>query len=62
MCHAIQLLAVVRTSLIEKYGINEILKPFMDDIKKLENVCMHVHILACLYNYLTFNRIQVYPS
>lgn len=37
-CHSIQLLAVVRTNLIDKYGINEILKPLMDSIKQLENV------------------------
>ena len=35
----IQLLTVVRTELINKYGINEILEPFMKTIQHLEKVC-----------------------
>ena len=36
--HTIQLVAVVKSSLSTKYGINAILKPFMDDICTLESV------------------------
>lgn len=41
--HTIQLVAVVRTELIEKYGINEILKPFVKDITQLESVSTMVN-------------------
>ena len=34
----IQLLTVVRTSLIEKYGINEIFNPLLESIHQLESV------------------------
>ncbi len=34
----IQLLAVVRTELITKYGVNKILEPFINNIKLLEEV------------------------
>lgn len=46
VCHAIQLLAVVRTALIEKYGINEILKPFMEDLKRLGRVCHNTCLIT----------------
>ena len=36
--HTIQLVTVIKTELIGKYGINEILKPFMEDIHQLESV------------------------
>ena len=36
--HVIQLLCVVQTQIMQKYTINEILKPFMSDLKKLESV------------------------
>lgn len=36
--HTIQLLTVVRTTLIEKYGINKILEPLMTAVHKLESV------------------------
>ena len=42
---AIQLLCVVKTDFIEKYGIDEILTPFMSAIKQLECVSTHIHIL-----------------
>ena len=35
---SIQLVAVVRTSFIEKYGVDMILEPFMDALYKLEKV------------------------
>lgn len=39
--HTIQLVAVLRTSLITKYGIGEILKPFVRSIQKLECVRLY---------------------
>ena len=36
--HTIQLMAVARTQHIDKYGMNEILKPFMEEIRQLEEV------------------------
>ena len=42
--HTIQLLCVVRTSLLQKYGINQILEPFMSDIKELESVSAQIHM------------------
>lgn len=47
--HTIQLLTVVRTVLIDKYGINEILKPFVKEITQLESVSKL--ILSVMYNY-----------
>lgn len=45
--HVIQLLCVVPTPLLKKYGINEILEPFMTDIKDLESVSAHVIHKLC---------------
>ena len=36
--HVIQLLCVVQTQIMQKYTINQILMPFMSDLKKLESV------------------------
>ena len=36
--NTIQLMAVARTQHIDKYGMNEILKPFMEEIRQLEEV------------------------
>ena len=57
--HVIQLLCVVPTPLLKKYGINEILEPFMTDIKDLESVS------ACvIHKYFAFKlyRMLVYLS
>ena len=35
---SIQLVAVVKCDFLNKYGVDEILKPFVEDIKKLESV------------------------
>lgn len=41
----IQLLAVVKSSVLQQYGADKILEPFMDDIKSLEQVLyLHVHV------------------
>ena len=47
---AIQLVAVVNTSIIDSNGIDAVLAPLVDDIKKLEKV----YIIAFSY-LLTFN-------
>ena len=46
---SIQLVAVLRTQLIETYTVNEVLKPFMTDIKQLESVgfCGTIMHAAC---------------
>lgn len=46
--HVIQLLCVVTTPLLKKYGINQILEPLMTDIKELESVSAQmIHKLIC---------------
>ena len=35
---SIQLLAVAKASVVEKYGVDTILEPFMQDLKILEEV------------------------
>ena len=47
--HTIQLVAVVRTQLMEQYPVGEILEPFMDDVKKLESVSNVFTLSAWLY-------------
>lgn len=44
----IQLLTVVKTTHITTYGIDTILEPFMEDIKKLEKVCI-LHVYVCIH-------------
>lgn len=36
----IQLVAVTKTAMISNYGVDKILKPFVDDIKKLVHICI----------------------
>ena len=38
----IELFAVLKSSVLEKYGADMILEPFMEDIKHLEQVQVHV--------------------
>ena len=45
---SIQLIAVVKSSYIDLYGIDIILKPFMEDISRLEQVCVCVCVCACV--------------
>lgn len=40
---AIQLLAVVKCSVLKYYGIDKVLEPFMDDIHQLEQVSFIIH-------------------
>ena len=38
----IQLLAVVKHSVLKRYGIDKVLEPFMDDIHSLEQVSISI--------------------
>ena len=40
---AIQLVAVVKTNNISKYGIDEVLRPFVEAVKLLEKVTMYIY-------------------
>ena len=62
--HVIQLLCVVTTPLLKKYGINQILEPLMTDIKELESVSAHViHKLILFMLHLNYiYRMLVYLS
>ena len=46
----IQLVSVVKYEFVTKYGIDEILKPFVQDLSVLENVSFLVHVptLCCV--------------
>ena len=39
---SIQLVSILKASYIQKYGINSVLQPFMNDVKLLEKV--HVYL------------------
>ena len=43
----IHLVTVVKTVDVATYGIDKILQPFMENIKELERVSWHVHVLVC---------------
>ena len=45
---SIQLIAVVKSSYIDLYGIDIILKPFMEDISRLEQVCVCMCVCVCV--------------
>ena len=51
--HTIQLLCAVESRVMEKYSINQVLEPFMQDIKQLETVSVFQYIVCkhrvCLY-------------
>ena len=42
MLKAIQLIAVVTNPLLNEYGFEKVLSPFITDANKLTEVCMHV--------------------
>ena len=46
---AIHLVAVVRTEYIITYGVDEILRPFVEDVKKLESVSPSNSLSELLY-------------
>ncbi len=45
---AIQLLSVVNVTLIEKYGMDEVLRPFVEELKEFEKVWTYAEISAVL--------------
>jgi len=63
---SIQLVAVVKTSFIDKYGVDTILEPFMDDVCKLEKVNIHIiHIVLvkiplCTSELIEMDRAKLY--
>ena len=44
---SIQVVAVTKVPLITKYGIDPILEPFVNDMKKLEQVCKIINSPVC---------------
>ena len=42
----IQLVAIAKSTMISQYGMDEILKPFVNDLKKL--VCWYTYICNCI--------------
>ena len=51
---AIQLVAVVNHSLMQKYDYKDILGPFIDDIKALESVRLLLFLVITIYYYYHF--------
>ena len=47
---AIQLVVIAKTKIIEYYGIDTILQPFMDSVKELETVCcLFTRVSSCYF-------------
>lgn len=58
--HAIMLLAVAKSQVINTYGINEILKPFVDEMMELESVCSSSYT-TCILSYSYYiNRMMAF--
>lgn len=55
---AVQLVAILKHSVLKSYGIDKVLLPFMDDIRALEQVSDKV--LYYCYMYVTCYRIRVW--
>ena len=51
----IQLIAVISCPLLRKYGFSEVLKPFMNDVKKLYTVS-NIILLGCALLLLNLYR------
>ena len=49
--HTIQLVCAVETHILEKYSINQVLEPFMQDIKQLETVSAFMYCSYACYRY-----------
>lgn len=45
---AIHLVALFKSSLLNEYSLDDILKPFVDDLKKLNTVCHSASIVLTL--------------
>ena len=62
--HSIQLVAIVKTKYIEKYGVDKILEPFVHDLKELEKVNIkqnyiqvhnyYVNTTICMCTHITY--------
>ena len=48
---SIQLVSILKASLIQKYGVNSVLQPFMDEILALEKVCNYSNTIHVRYMY-----------
>ena len=44
---AIQLIAIVKTTILAMYGMDAVLQPLVDDLKKLVGVIIYLHNYAC---------------
>lgn len=52
--HAIMLLAVAKSQVINKYGVDIILKPFVEEMMELESVSSTL-LQQCTYIYYTYH-------
>ena len=41
---SINLLAIVKTKCLSSYGMDKVLRPFIEDLKKLVTILSHVHV------------------
>ena len=57
--HTIQLVAVVKTELLHKYPLSDILEPFMSDIKLLESVSVHTRCISYMYYVYYFIYVEL---
>lgn len=51
---SIQLIALTKTSVIEEHGIDKVLEPFVEDVKKLESVSLYLPFyqkFCCIFVY-----------
>lgn len=58
--HSIQLVAIVKTRFIEKYGVDKILEPFVHDLKELEKVNIKQNYVQVYVYMCECNCIRVY--
>ena len=64
--NSIQLVSVVHTEFITKYGINTILEPFVRDVARLESVCsdkstyIAMKIKMFMFNALGLGDLEVH--
>lgn len=54
---AIQLVAVAKSSVIEKYGASVVLQSFMESIKVLEVV--HIYYVVCIFYVFNFTTCDL---
>jgi len=49
---SVYLVALVKSSFISAYGIDEVLRPFVNDVKKLVNLTVLTILSMCLVDFL----------